>query len=64
MGLGYLLIGFLGYVHYLVVIANQSKPPTLPSTWFVAGLVVFVVASLIWGWLYISPFLRVGVRRR
>lgn len=62
VGFGYLLIGFLAYAHHLVVIANQSEPPTLPSTWFVAGLVFFVGASLVWGWLYIRPFLQVPPR--
>lgn len=43
-----LLLAFLCYAHGLVVEANQSTPPVLPSTWFIGGLAVFLTATLVW----------------
>jgi uncharacterized membrane protein len=42
---GYLLVGFLAYVHWLVVRANSVVPPDLSSGWLVGGLVMFVAAT-------------------
>ena len=44
--MGYWLIAFLVYVHWLVVEANRTTPPTLDSTWFIAGLVGFALGML------------------
>jgi uncharacterized membrane protein len=41
---GCLMAAFLAYVHWLVVRANALTPPSLDNTWFIGGLVVFVVA--------------------
>jgi hypothetical protein len=41
-GLGVLLMIFMCFVHWLVVLANHSVPPTLSSGWFLGGLVVFL----------------------
>jgi serine/threonine-protein kinase len=46
--LGSILILFFCYVHWLVVQANRVHPPHLSSFWFVGGLVMFIVANLIW----------------
>ena len=43
-----MLMAFLCYVHWLVIQANQTVPPTLSSQWFVSGLVVFLVGTLFW----------------
>ena len=43
-----MLLAFLCYAHWLVVKANQITPPTLSSRWFIGGLVVFLVATLVW----------------
>lgn len=43
-----ILLAFLCYVHWLVIQANKSVPPKLSSQWLVAGLVVFLVATLVW----------------
>lgn len=39
------LVLFLGYVHALVVYANRTAPPRLPSAAFVTGLLLFVLAT-------------------
>jgi hypothetical protein len=46
--LGSILILFFCYVHWLVVQANRVHPPNLSSSWFIGGLVMFIVANLIW----------------
>lgn len=43
-----MLLVFLCYTHWLVVRANQATPPALATHWFIGGLVVFLVATLIW----------------
>jgi uncharacterized protein DUF1648 len=58
---GYLLVAFLGYIHWLVVRANQVQPPTLHSAWFIGGLAVFVASTwasagaLLWRFSRIPP---------
>ena len=46
--LGSILILFFCYVHWLVVQANRVYPPHLSSFWFIGGLIMFIVANLIW----------------
>jgi len=58
MGFGVLLVVFLCYAHWLVVRANQSAPARLAESWFIGGLVVFVVATLAGVWLLIGRFRR------
>ena len=55
---GVLLVVFLCYAHWLVVRANQSAPARLAESWFIGGLVVFVVATLAGVWLLIGRFRR------
>src|SRR5262245_15318479 len=43
-----LLALFLGFVHWRVVAANSLDPPTLESMPFVVGLLVFLVAVVVW----------------
>ncbi|WP_334159213.1 DUF1648 domain-containing protein [Oryzomicrobium sp.] len=43
-----LLLAFLCYVHWLVIQANQAVPLLLPVPYFIAGLVVFLSATLAW----------------
>lgn len=49
LGMGILLTGFMGYVHWLVVLANRTTPAQLSNTGIITGLVVFAIALLIWG---------------
>jgi hypothetical protein len=39
-GFGWLLVGFLAYVQWLVLRANAANPPIWPLTWFVGGLML------------------------
>lgn len=50
---------FLGYVHWLVVVANDQQPPQLPFVPFVAGLVLFFAALLVWIGILVARFRRV-----
>jgi len=51
-----MLLVFLSYVHWLVVRANMLKPPSLPSGWFIGGLIAFILTMLVWSWLLIARF--------
>lgn len=44
---GYLLVAFLGYVHWLVVRSNAVTPPAMGIGWIVGGLVVFIAATFV-----------------
>lgn len=61
---------FLGYVHWLVVVANGLQPPRLPFGPFVTGLVLFFVVLLVWIGVLVVRFRRVpgqihsDIRRR
>lgn len=48
MWFGVLLVVFLCYAHWLVVRANESQPVRLAESWFIGGLVVFLIATLNW----------------
>lgn len=54
-----LVLMFLCYVHWLVVKANQVTPPALASRWMVAGLAVFLLATLVWVVALVRRFGRV-----
>ena len=43
-----MLLTFLCYAHWLVVLANASRPVRLDESWLVGGLVAFLVATFIW----------------
>jgi Domain of unknown function (DUF1648) len=45
---GALLVAFLCYAHWLVVRANESQPVQLAQSWFIGGLVVFLIGTFIW----------------
>ncbi len=64
MWFGNLLVVFLCYAHWLVVRANQAAPPRLAESWFIGGLVVFLVVTLLGVWLLISRFRRPGPSKR
>jgi uncharacterized membrane protein len=51
-----LLMMFLGYAHWLVVKANLAEPVTLNNSRFVTGLVIFMMAMLIWMKLFLGRF--------
>ncbi|MES2931929.1 MAG: hypothetical protein V4805_00355 [Pseudomonadota bacterium] len=42
------LLTFLCYMHWLVVCANQSPTPHLSQAWFIGGLALFMLGTLIW----------------
>lgn len=45
---GSLLMLLLCFSHGLVVRANAQLPPKLSSAWFIGGLIVFLVLTLVW----------------
>ncbi len=45
---GTLLITFLGYAHWLVVLANAVHPARLANAWLMGGLLVFLASLLVW----------------
>ena len=49
---------FLGYVHWLTVLANAQKPPALSSGGFYAGLAGFLGAVAVWLWVLFARFRR------
>ena len=49
---------FLCFVHWLVVRANAVQPPHLSGSLFVAGLVVFLVALVVWLGAFVAHFRR------
>lgn len=56
LGFGSMLVVFLCYAHWLVVLANQSRPARLANSWFIGGLVAFLVALLIWLRAFLGHF--------
>lgn len=58
MGMGILTTVFMAYVHWLVILANRVAPAQLSSTGIITGLVVFVIALIVWGSLLPLKFLR------
>ena len=48
---------FLCFVHWLVVQAHSAQPPRLNEAWFLSGLALFGVATLLW---LVSLFRRFG----
>jgi hypothetical protein len=51
-----MLLVFLCYVHWLLVRANHTVPPTLSSGWFLAGLVVFLGLTVVGSGRLIARF--------
>ena len=47
---------FLSYVHWLVVQANELRPPALSTTGIIAGLVVFFLALAVWLFVLYARF--------
>ena len=45
---GSMLLAFLCYAHWLVVRANALRPAQLSAPWLVAGLTIFLLATLVW----------------
>jgi hypothetical protein len=45
---GAMLVSFLCYVHWLVVQANSASPSHLSNNWFITGLAVYIIATLVW----------------
>jgi uncharacterized membrane protein len=53
---GSMLVVFLCYAHWLVVLANNTVPPILPSSKFIGGLVIFLGIIMIWIILLLGRF--------
>jgi uncharacterized membrane protein len=53
---GTMLVAFLCYAHWLVVLANATQPVQLANSWFIGGLVVFLVSLLVWLKVFIGHF--------
>jgi uncharacterized membrane protein len=60
LSFGILLVAFLCYAHWLVVRANASAPARLAESWFIAGLLVFLVAALVQVVVLLGRFRRGG----
>jgi hypothetical protein len=45
---GSMLVVFLCYIHWLVVRANTVSPPSMPASWAIGGIGVFVACALVW----------------
>lgn len=45
---GVLLVAFLCFAHWLVVLANRTRPAHLSEPWFFGGLGVFIIAVFVW----------------
>lgn len=54
--LGMALTLFLCYTHWLILRANQAVPPRLDSSWFIGGLVVFLLATVLWLGVFLKRF--------
>ena len=54
--IGSALIVLMGYVHALVVRANLLHPPHLEPARLLAGVAVFIVATLAWVWALHARF--------
>lgn len=46
--LGRLLIVLMTGLHYLVLVANRTEPPSLPQSWFIAISLGFILALILW----------------
>jgi hypothetical protein len=46
--LGRMIIVLMTGLHYVILVANQSQPPRLPGSWFMAMLIGFGFALTIW----------------
>lgn len=53
-----LSLAFLCFVHWLVVVANERRPPLFPERPFLIGLFLFAVAILGWLGLLVARFRR------
>lgn len=58
MRFAFMLLTFLCYTHWLVVRANETVPPQLSSQWLKGGLVIFLLATLVWVMLFLGHFRR------
>ena len=58
---GVLIITFLCFTHWLVVLANMSKPAQLSEPWFFGGLGIFIVAVFIWLKVLRGHFIKRGL---
>jgi uncharacterized membrane protein len=47
---------FMGYVHWLVVLANRAHPPVLSTPAMLGGLAVFLVATMAWALVLVRRF--------
>jgi hypothetical protein len=55
---GILLTALLGFVHWIVVIANRQQPPHLANGLAVGGLLVFMAVTLGWAMVMVIAFRR------
>ena len=53
---GAMLIVLFCYVHWLLLRANALTPPALSSRWYMAGLVAFLAAVLLWATIFLGRF--------
>jgi hypothetical protein len=46
--LGTLVAAFMGFVHWLVLLANQRQPPHFPESLFLPGSLLFLALLAVW----------------
>jgi hypothetical protein len=51
-----LLVGFVGWMHYLTIVANRSTPVGMPSQMLWGGLAVFLAGLGVWIALMVAHF--------
>lgn len=53
-----MVLTFFCYTHWLVVRANEAVPPQLSSQGLTGGLVIFLLATLVWVMSFLGHFRR------
>lgn len=56
--LGSLVAAFMGFVHWLVLLANQRQPPHFPESMFLPGSLLFLALLVAWLIAFIARFRR------
>ncbi len=64
LGMGALIVLFMGYVHWLVIQANRQAPAHLSTEAILGGLVIFVIVLVGWGIALPLKFMQLPQERR
>lgn len=64
LGMGALIVLFMGYVHWLIIQANRQAPAHLSTEAIMSGLVIFVIVLVGWGIALPLRFMQLPKERR